>query len=126
MVSTLLFSRRKRRNVSTLELKTGLFKVLKSCFIFGRIRSILLSTIPRWYFISAKKDNEFIRFKWLDEEFNNYFEFKIDTNSVFSEITLFITDFAFAENMKESEMMWNSAINKMLRIIGGKLVHTPS
>jgi hypothetical protein len=76
--------------------------------------------------ISAKKDNEYIRFKWLDEEFNNYFEFKIDTNSVFSEITLFITDFAFAENMKESEMMWNSAINKMLRIIGGKLVHTPS
>jgi hypothetical protein len=43
-----------------------------------------------------------------------------------SEITLIITDFAFPENMKESEMMWNSAINKMLRIIGGKLVHSPS
>ncbi|MGD0711275.1 MAG: START-like domain-containing protein [Bacteroidales bacterium] len=76
--------------------------------------------------LSAKKENESIRFKWLDEEFDNYFEFKIDTNSIMSENTLVITDFAFEENMKEAEMLWNSAINKMLRIIGGKLVHSPS
>jgi hypothetical protein len=76
--------------------------------------------------LSSKKENESIRFKWLDEEYDNYFEFKIDTNSIMSEITLIVTDFAFPDNMKESEMMWNAAISKMLRIIGGKLVHSPS
>jgi len=76
--------------------------------------------------ISAKKENEYIRFKWIDEESNNYFEFKIDTESIYNEVTLIITDFAFAEDTKESTMVWNSAINKMLRIIGGKLVNAPA
>ena len=75
--------------------------------------------------ISSKKENEHIRFKWVDEEFDNYFEFKIDNNSVYSEITLIIIDFAYEEDREESEMVWNSAIKKMLRIIGGKLVNAP-
>jgi uncharacterized protein YndB with AHSA1/START domain len=73
--------------------------------------------------ISSKKDNEFVRFKWIDEEFNNYFELKIDSNSVSNEITLIITDFATAEDKKEAIMVWDGAINKLLRIIGGKLVN---
>jgi len=76
--------------------------------------------------ITSKKENEFIRFKWIDEETNNYFEFKIDTESIYNEVTLIITDFAFEEDIKEATMVWNSAINKMLRIIGGKLVNAPA
>ncbi len=73
--------------------------------------------------ISEKKDKEFIRFKWLDKEINNFFEFEIDSSSINSEITLVVTDFALEEDIKESEMVWNAAINKLLRIIGGKLVN---
>ena len=76
--------------------------------------------------ISSKKENEFIQFKWLDVEFNNYFEFKINTDSVCNEITLIITDFALEDDFQDSKMVWNSAINKMLRIIGGKLVNAPA
>lgn len=76
--------------------------------------------------ISSKKENEHIRFKWIDEESNNYFEFKIDTDSIYSEVTLIITDFALEDDIKEASMVWNSAIKKMLRIIGGKLVNAPA
>jgi len=72
--------------------------------------------------IDAKKENEFIRFKWIDDDSNTYFEFKIDSDSVFSENTLIITDFALPEDIKETKMVWDAAIKKMLRIIGGKLI----
>jgi len=75
--------------------------------------------------ISSKKENEFIRFKWIDEEENNYFELKIDTDSVNNDIALIITDFAFDEDKEDSIMVWNSAIKKLLRIIGGKLINMP-
>ena len=72
--------------------------------------------------IDCKKDNEFIRFKWIEGDFNNYFEFKIDAESVFSENTLVVTDFALPEDLQDSKMVWDAAVKKMLRIIGGKLV----
>lgn len=74
--------------------------------------------------VDGKKDLEFIRFKWVDDEFDNYFEFKIKTDSILSEITFVITDFAFEDDMKEVKMVWNAAITKLLRIIGGKLVNS--
>ena len=73
--------------------------------------------------ISSKKDHDHIRFKWIEEEENNYFEFKIKTDSVLNEITLVITDFAFDEDKEESIMVWNAAIKKLLRIIGGKFTN---
>jgi len=72
--------------------------------------------------IESKKDNEHIRFKWIDDVNNTFFEFVIDVDSVFSENTLIITDFALPEEIKESKMVWDGAIKKMLRIIGGKLI----
>jgi uncharacterized protein YndB with AHSA1/START domain len=73
--------------------------------------------------ISSKKDHEFIRFKWIEGEENNYFEFKIKTDSVLNEITLLITDFAFEEDKEESIMVWNAAIKKLFRIFGGKFIN---
>jgi hypothetical protein len=72
--------------------------------------------------IELKKENEFIRYKWLGEDAGNYFEFKINTESISNEITLIVTDFAAEEDMKYSQMAWDSAIKKLLRIIGAKLI----
>jgi len=72
--------------------------------------------------VDSKKENEFIRFKWIDESFDTYFEFRIDSDSVYSENTLVVTDFALAEDFQDSKMVWDAAIKKMLRIIGGKLI----
>jgi len=76
--------------------------------------------------ISSGSELEYIRFKWLDQEFDNYFEFKIDTSSIYNEVTLIITDFEFEENIESAESLWDNAINKMLRILGGKLVNKHS
>ena len=72
--------------------------------------------------ILNKKDNEHIRFKWSNEEEDNYFEFRISNESISNEITLIVTDFAMEEDIKYAEMAWNASIRKMLRIIGAKLI----
>ena len=73
--------------------------------------------------ISSKKENELIRFKWIDNKENIFFEFKINADLVYNEIALIITDFAFEEDKEESIMVWNGAIKKLLRIIGGKFTN---
>jgi hypothetical protein len=73
--------------------------------------------------IDSKKENDHIRYKWLNAVYDTYFEFKIDTDSVVSENTLIITDFALKDDLKEDAMVWGAAIRKMLRIIGGKLIN---
>jgi uncharacterized protein YndB with AHSA1/START domain len=74
--------------------------------------------------IVGKKENEYIRFKWIDEEAENYFEFRIGSESISNEITLIITDFAFEDDIKYAEMAWNFAIKKLLQRIGAKLIST--
>ncbi|MFA4852637.1 MAG: START-like domain-containing protein [Bacteroidales bacterium] len=74
--------------------------------------------------IVHKKENEYICFKWVDEEADNFFEFRISSESISNEITLIITDFALENDIKYAEMTWNFAIKKLLRGIGAKLIST--
>jgi len=74
--------------------------------------------------IVRKKENEYICFKWVDEEADSYFEFRISSESISNEITLIITDFALENDIKYAEMAWNFAIKKLLRGIGAKLIST--
>jgi len=74
--------------------------------------------------VVSKKENEYICFKWMEEENDNYFEFRISSESISNEITLIITDFALENDIKYAEMAWNFAIKKLLRGIGAKLIST--
>ena len=44
--------------------------------------------------ILLKKVNEFIRFQWIDDEEDTYFEFKITKEELTSSVSLLITDFS--------------------------------
>lgn len=70
----------------------------------------------------TKSEFEFIRFRWMDEEFNNYFEMRIDTESISSDITLRITDFSMEEEFKEAKQLWDNAVKKLIHITGSTLV----
>jgi hypothetical protein len=74
--------------------------------------------------ITAKDEPDYVRFKWLDDTFDTYFEFRIDTDSIDNAVTLIITDFARPEEQADAKLLWNSSIKKLLRVIGGKLINT--
>ena len=70
--------------------------------------------------ITHKKELEMVHFTWINGESDKYFEFRINTDSISNEISLLITDFAFENELKEKEMIWNSAVNKLMHAIGSR------
>ena len=70
--------------------------------------------------ILKKKSNNFILYKWLDdEEKESFFEFKIQIDEMTSDVSLIITDFAEDEEDKEEQtMLWEQQILNLKRAIG--------
>ena len=67
-----------------------------------------------------KKDNQYIRFKWADDdEAKSYFEFKIQIDEMTQDVALIVTDFAEDEDEKEEQTnLWTKQIDQLKRAIG--------
>ena len=67
-----------------------------------------------------KKDNQYIRFKWVDDEgTDNYFEFKIQIDDITQDLALIVTDFAEDEDEKQEQTeLWSKQIQQLKRAIG--------
>lgn len=68
--------------------------------------------------IVGKKANDYIRFRWLEEEEDTYFEFKIKVDDITSEVALIITDFADEDEIEEATLLWDSQVNNLMRLLG--------
>ncbi|MGC9330497.1 MAG: START-like domain-containing protein [Bacteroidales bacterium] len=68
----------------------------------------------------ARKNNEWVKFKWLDDEDNdNYFEFRLSYEELTGDLALIITDFADDEEEKEeTSELWDAQIHDLRRILG--------
>ena len=66
-----------------------------------------------------KINNQLIRFRWLEEDEDTFFEFKIEVDPVTNDVTLFVTDFAENEDEKEnSTNLWEAQVNALMKRIG--------
>ena len=69
--------------------------------------------------IIAKKDNQFIRYKWLtDEHHETYFEFTIVQDEMTSDVALIITDFSSDKDKEETVLLWNSQVQNLKHVVG--------
>ena len=70
--------------------------------------------------ILKKKNNKFIQFKWVDDEYKeSYFEFAIQIDEMTSDVSLIITDFAEDLDDKEEQiMLWEQQFENLKRAIG--------
>ena len=67
----------------------------------------------------SKKNNNWIKFRWLDELPNTYFELKIVVDEITQDVSLIITDFAEdQDDEEESKLLWNKQIEKLRQSIG--------
>lgn len=65
-------------------------------------------------------EEEFIRLRWEDEEDDKaYFEYRIKKNEITGETILYVTDFAYKDEIKESISLWESQLNDLKKCIGG-------
>ena len=67
----------------------------------------------------AKKENHFVRFKWIDEPENTYFEFRLEADEITQDVALIISDFAEDDESREaSTLLWNNQVEKLMHVIG--------
>jgi uncharacterized protein YndB with AHSA1/START domain len=68
--------------------------------------------------VVSKKDNKHIRFKWLDEDEETYFEFRIQKDELTGTLALFITDFADKGETDDARDLWDTQIAELKHAIG--------
>ena len=67
----------------------------------------------------SNKNNQSIKFRWVDEPKDTYFELKIVVDDITQDISLIITDFAEdEEDEEEAKLLWNKQIEKLRQSIG--------
>ncbi|MEN8121953.1 MAG: START-like domain-containing protein [Bacteroidota bacterium] len=65
-----------------------------------------------------KKANEYIRFQWVDDDNESFFEFRITKDELTGDVALIITDFAEEDEIEDSKDLWDSQISELRRAIG--------
>ena len=69
--------------------------------------------------LTARKTNQYARFRWLDEEdTNTYFEFRIQTDELTNDVALIITDFAEEDEKEDAIDLWEKQITFLKRALG--------
>jgi len=69
----------------------------------------------------ARKKDQFIRFRWEeDEEEGNkfYFEFRIEVDELTNDTSLIIVDHSEEDEVEEDKLLWDSQIHQLLHTIG--------
>ncbi len=66
----------------------------------------------------SKKNNQFVKFKWLDGDDDCYFEIRIAVDELTKDVSLMITDFSDEDEVEESKMLWESQIADLKQVLG--------
>jgi hypothetical protein len=69
----------------------------------------------------GKKNNEFIKFRWLEDEENgidSFLEMRYNIDPMTKEVVFNLTSFATEEEMEEVQLYWENAIADLRRMIG--------
>lgn len=65
-------------------------------------------------------EEEYIRLRWEDEEDDKaFFEYRIKKNEITGETILYVTDYAYKDEIKETISLWESQLNDLKKCIGG-------
>ena len=71
--------------------------------------------------ITAKKTGERIKFRWLDDDDNDTdysCEIKIIEDEITNDVSLVITDYAFEEDLREAEQLWENQVSELKQVVG--------
>lgn len=66
----------------------------------------------------STKNNQFVKFKWLEEDDDYYFEIRIAVDELTKDVSLLITDFSEEDEVEESKMLWESQIADLKQVLG--------
>ncbi|NKI26876.1 SRPBCC domain-containing protein [Arenibacter sp. 6A1] len=65
-----------------------------------------------------RKSDEFVKFTWLAEEDDSFFEMRIIVDEITKDVSLFITDFAEEGEEDEAKMLWQNQVSSLKQVLG--------
>lgn len=65
-----------------------------------------------------RKSDEFVKFTWVDNEDESFFEMRIIVDEITKDVSLFITDFAEEDELDETKMLWANQIADLKSVLG--------
>jgi uncharacterized protein YndB with AHSA1/START domain len=65
-----------------------------------------------------KKENRYIRFKWMDEDEDSFFEFRINVDELTGDVALVIVDMVEEEDEADEIDLWDSQIAELKHCLG--------
>lgn len=65
-----------------------------------------------------RKSDEFVKFTWVEEDDDSFFEMKIIVDEITKDVSLFITDFADDDEVSEAKMLWENQISSLKQVLG--------
>ena len=68
--------------------------------------------------IVQRKENHYIRFKWLDEEEEAIFEFRITVDELTGDVALVITDMIDEDEEEDAIGLWDSQVANLRHSLG--------
>ena len=84
----------------------------------GKIFSFFWDGVEEQAELISSKNNQFVKFKWLEEDDNYYFEIKIVVDELTKDVSLMVTDFSEDDEVEESKMLWESQIADLKQVLG--------
>ena len=67
-----------------------------------------------------RKSDEFVKFTWVENDDDTYFEMRIIVDEITKDVSLFITDFAVEDELDETKMLWTNQISDLKQVLGSK------
>lgn len=66
----------------------------------------------------SKKENEFVKFQFLNKPSHTFVEFKIKVDDLTKDVALLVTDFAEKSEVQDSKELWNKQVDDLLDSLG--------
>ncbi len=66
----------------------------------------------------AIKENKLVRFKWVDDDPQYFFEMEIVQDELTNDVALSITDFAIEDAIAERKLIWDNQIQYLISTLG--------
>jgi uncharacterized protein YndB with AHSA1/START domain len=64
------------------------------------------------------KENKLVKFRWVDDEPQYYFEMEILQDELTNDVALGITDFATEDTIDERKLIWDNQIEYLISVLG--------
>ncbi|MEN0053921.1 MAG: START-like domain-containing protein [Mucilaginibacter sp.] len=64
------------------------------------------------------KENKLVRFKWVEDDAQFYFEMEILQDELTNDVALSITDFATEDAIAERKLIWDNQIEYLISVLG--------